>query len=73
MFWWWIRSLPRRWWLLLTGRASIVANARPERMERCFACRNYSVLFCDPCDVCGCTGEAEYNWKARRYGLPEWS
>ena len=55
-------SFVMRLWLLLTGRATIVANARPERMARCFACCNWSPMFCDPCDVCGCTGEAEYKW-----------
>jgi hypothetical protein len=52
-------------WMWLTGRAKfrIIAIPNPKRMKRCPRCIHYSVIFASPCPICGCTGEAEYEWK----------
>ena len=64
-----IWTLPRRIGLLLIGRAklSLEALPRPTRMKRCSTCKNWTAIFCAPCPDCGCTGEAEYEYRKARW------
>lgn len=51
--------------LLLIGRAEVVAIPNAKRFGRCRVCKNWSVLFVEPCPFCGTTGEVEYDEKVK--------
>lgn len=58
-------SLLRRIWMLLTARAKlcIIVTPNPKRIKTCPRCKDWTVIYAQPCPDCGNTGEAEYNYR----------
>ncbi len=50
-------------WLINKAKLCIVVIPNPKRMKRCPRCIDWSVMFAQPCPICGCTGKAEYECK----------